>query len=51
MLRGLALDDLLKVLESGGSLADSSHPLRSAEVLDALRAVSLSVVPHCAALT
>ncbi len=32
MLRGLALDDLLEVLESGGSLADSQHPLRATEV-------------------
>ena len=33
VLRGLALDDLLEVLESGGSLADSPHPLRATEVL------------------
>ncbi len=32
MLRALALDDLLDVLESGGTLSDSSHPLRSSEV-------------------
>ncbi len=45
VLRGLALDDLLEVLESGGSLSDSQHPLRATEVLIAPRAVPCCVLP------